>query len=394
MTSATIVASDRAARLYSAGLLLALAAGLIASLLVFLVEPISDFLGEGAIRATGLEGGARRAAIGLLLLGSTVALVAACWRAGAAALAVATVAAVIALAAAGPFAMPAVVLAAAALAARAACDVERDRLGEYAPRRHPLAWAAGSAGAAVLLVTGAATTWYLVTPLIDRGASLDEALGFAVVPAGSAAAPAAPAAATPAAATPAASTAAPATPTAAPPAAATPAAAAPPPAAATPAATPVAATPAATLAPATPAPDTPAPDTPAPATPAPATPAAAGAAAAPASVGMLIASGQLVGADSFHHGSGAVLLVRAPDGSGMLRFEDYEVRNGPDLHVFLTLDPAGDVHAAGAVDLGAVRATRGNVNYELPAGIELDSLRVAVIYCVPFRVVFATAELN
>ena len=109
---------------------------------------------------------------------------------------------------------------------------------------------------------------------------------------------------------------------------------------------------------------------------------------------MLIASGQLVGADSFHHGSGAVLLVRAPDGSGMLRFEDYEVRNGPDLHVFLTLDPAGDVHAAGAVDLGAVRATRGNVNYELPAGIELDSLRVAVIYCVPFRVVFATAELN
>lgn len=50
--------------------------------------------------------------------------------------------------------------------------------------------------------------------------------------------------------------------------------------------------------------------------------------------------------------------------------------------------------AAGAVDLGAIRATRGNVIYELPAGVDLESLRVAVIYCVPFRVVFATAELN
>ena len=338
MTSATLLAPDRAAWLRSAGLLLALAAGLVASLLIFMVEPISDFLGEGAIRVSGLEGGIRRTVIGLLLSASTVVMVAASWRAGVAGLAVAALAALVTLAAAGPFALPTIGLAAAALIAGAAGAVERDRLDHYAPRRHPLPWAAGSAAAAVLLVVGAAVTWYLVSPLIDEGVELDEALGFTIAQGGE---------------------------------------------------TPVAGTPAAAVAPSTPATG----EATAAATAAPSGD-DGGAAAAPAAAGMLVASGELVGADSFHAGSGRVLLLRGPDGTGLLRFEDYEVRNGPDLHVFLTPDPAGDVHAAGAVDLGEVRATRGNVNYELSPGADLESLRFAVIYCVPFRVVFATAELN
>ncbi len=337
MTSATLVAPDRAARLRSAGLLLALAAGLVASLLILVVEPISDFLGEGAIRVSGLEGGTRRAVIVLLLLGSSVAMVAACWRAGVAGLAVAALAALVALAVAGPFALPTIALAAAALTAGAAGAVERDRLDDYAPRRHPLPWAVGSAATAVLLVVGAAITWYLVSPLIDEGTELDEALGFAIVQGGD---------------------------------------------------TPVAGTPAAAAAGSTPAT--------AEASAAAAAPSDgdAGAPVAAAAPGMLVASGELVGADSFHAGSGRVLLLRGPDGTDLLRFEHYEVRNGPNLHVFLTPDPGGDVHADGALDLGEVRATRGNVNYELPPGADLGSFRFAVIYCVPFRVVFATAELN
>ena len=321
MTSATLVAPDRAARLRSVALLAALATGLLTSLLIFVVEPISDLLGEGAIRVTGLEHGARRVVIGLLLIGSTVAMVAAGWRAGVASLAVAALAALVAFAAAGPLALPTIALVAAALIAGAAGAVERDRLDEYAPRRHPLPWAASSAAAAVLVVAGAAASWYLVSPLIDEGSELDEALEFTISQGGAA---------------------------------------------------PVAGTAVAAAAPSTPA---------------------TGDAGAGASFGTLVASGELVGADSFHTGSGRVLLLRGPDGTGVLRFEDYEVRNGPDLHVFLTPDLA-DVHAAGALDLGEVRATRGNVNYELPPGTDFESLRFAVIYCVPFRVVFATAELN
>ena len=104
--------------------------------------------------------------------------------------------------------------------------------------------------------------------------------------------------------------------------------------------------------------------------------------------------GELEGADDFHTGSGQVLLARAPDGSAILRFQDYAVRNGPDLYVYLTPDPGGDVHAAGAIEIGPVRATRGSVNYDVPRDADLGAFRAAVIYCKPFRVVFATAVLR
>ena len=116
--------------------------------------------------------------------------------------------------------------------------------------------------------------------------------------------------------------------------------------------------------------------------------------AATSDEGKLISRGLLVGADAFHTGSGDVLLLEAPDGSLILRFQDYEVRNGPDLHVFLTPDPNGDVHAAGAVDLGSVKATQGFVNYDVPAGVDASGFRSVVIYCVPFAVTFATASLG
>ena len=101
-----------------------------------------------------------------------------------------------------------------------------------------------------------------------------------------------------------------------------------------------------------------------------------------------------MGADEFHTGSGDVLLVIGPDGDVILRFQDYAVRNGPDLHVYLTPDPGGDVHVDGAISLGPVKATQGSVNYEVPSDVDPDSFRAAVIYCVPFRVVFATALLE
>ena len=110
--------------------------------------------------------------------------------------------------------------------------------------------------------------------------------------------------------------------------------------------------------------------------------------------GRLVSQGELMGADEFHTGSGDVLLVISPDGDVILRFQDYAVRNGPDLHVYLTPDPGGDVHVDGAISLGPVKATQGSVNYEVPADVDPDSFRAAVIYCVPFRVVFATAMLE
>ena len=109
--------------------------------------------------------------------------------------------------------------------------------------------------------------------------------------------------------------------------------------------------------------------------------------------GVLVATGELVGVDAFHTGSGRVLLLEGPDG-GVLRFDQYAVRNGPDLHVYLTPDAEGDVRVDGAVDLGSIKATQGDVNYELPSGLDLASFRAAVIYCQPFRVTFAVATFD
>ena len=109
-------------------------------------------------------------------------------------------------------------------------------------------------------------------------------------------------------------------------------------------------------------------------------------------------SGEFRDGDRFHKGSGQALIYDLPDGSQVLRFEDLEVTNGPDLRVILTTvaDPESseDVHAAGYVELDKLKGNVGNQNYPIPAGADVDSFKSVVIYCKPFRVVFAVANLS
>ena len=112
---------------------------------------------------------------------------------------------------------------------------------------------------------------------------------------------------------------------------------------------------------------------------------------------LALVTGSLMDADSFHMGSGQVTLYRLEDGSHLIRLEDIEVTNGPDLHVLLTpthgLGGRDDLQAAGYIDLGSLKGNIGSQNYEVPAGYEIPEDLTLVIYCVPFHVVFATAEL-
>ena len=113
---------------------------------------------------------------------------------------------------------------------------------------------------------------------------------------------------------------------------------------------------------------------------------------------VVLYSGSLMGADSFHQGSGDVTVYQLADGSRVLRLEDIEVTNGPDLHVIITpvtdVEGRDDVKADGYLDLGALRGNIGSLNYDLPADYELPDEFTVVIYCVPFHVLFATAELS
>ena len=110
-----------------------------------------------------------------------------------------------------------------------------------------------------------------------------------------------------------------------------------------------------------------------------------------------LASGNLMDADSFHQGSGQVVLYQLEDGSRIIRLEDIEVTNGPQLHVLLTpvhdLTGRDHLQEAGYVDLGALKGNIGSQNYEVPADYVIPEQLTLVIYCVPFHVVFTTAEL-
>ncbi len=113
---------------------------------------------------------------------------------------------------------------------------------------------------------------------------------------------------------------------------------------------------------------------------------------------VVVAQGQFQDADEFHKGSGSVTLYRLPDGTHLLRFEDFRVTNGPQLHVLLAnhAQPVNrsDLDETGYVDLGGLKGNVGNQNYEIGANIAVDSVQSIVIYCKPFHVVFSTATLS
>lgn len=103
-------------------------------------------------------------------------------------------------------------------------------------------------------------------------------------------------------------------------------------------------------------------------------------------------SGTFKGADDFHFGSGTARLIETAPGTWVVRFEDFSVRNGPDLYVYLSPDPGG--YAKGAVELATLKATDGNFNTDVPAGTDVAAMRSVVIWCKQFAVQFAHATLK
>jgi len=105
-------------------------------------------------------------------------------------------------------------------------------------------------------------------------------------------------------------------------------------------------------------------------------------------------SGSFQGSDDFHFGRGTARLIETGRGSWVVRLEDFAVRNGPDLHVYLSRSPDGSVD--GAVDLGRLKADRGNQNYAVPQGAlnGAPSMGSVVIWCKQFSHLFATAPLH
>ena len=89
-----------------------------------------------------------------------------------------------------------------------------------------------------------------------------------------------------------------------------------------------------------------------------------------------------------HDVKGKAVIVEQ-GGIKIVRFEDFETINGPNLHIYLSADLEGKDY----IDLGPIRATKGNVNYDLPAGIDTGKYHYVLVWCVPFGVLFSYASL-
>lgn len=92
---------------------------------------------------------------------------------------------------------------------------------------------------------------------------------------------------------------------------------------------------------------------------------------------------------SAHEVEGIAKVIEE-NGEKTLRFENFETINGPNLHIYL----ASDLDVNDYVDLGEIKATKGNVNYEIPENTDLEKYNKVVVWCVPFKVLFSYAELE
>lgn len=112
----------------------------------------------------------------------------------------------------------------------------------------------------------------------------------------------------------------------------------------------------------------------------------------------LLATGELISHE--HATSGSVRILRAADGSLVLRLENLDTSNGPDLRVWITDAPVlpgrdgwGVFDDGKYVSAGKLKGNKGSQNYALPAGFDLAAYKSVSIWCDRFNVSFGAAEL-
>jgi hypothetical protein len=110
---------------------------------------------------------------------------------------------------------------------------------------------------------------------------------------------------------------------------------------------------------------------------------------APASGPQRLRSGSFRGID--HRASGTVAIYRQPDGRYVVGLEDFDIQPGPDYDVYLVPGENRE-ETKGGVRLGDLRANRGTLFYDVPAGIDLENGPWTVlVWCQTFAVPVANS---
>lgn len=93
-----------------------------------------------------------------------------------------------------------------------------------------------------------------------------------------------------------------------------------------------------------------------------------------------------------HPTSGSAAVVELASGERKLALTSFETDPGPDL--FLYLVAGGDPEEVGDnKNLGSLKGNRGNQQYTIPAGVDLEKYDTVVIWCRAFSVSFGAARL-
>ncbi len=103
---------------------------------------------------------------------------------------------------------------------------------------------------------------------------------------------------------------------------------------------------------------------------------------------VVIASGTFRDADDFHKVSGTATIVKGGD-QQLLRLEDFNSINGPDLKVYFS----SDLEASEYISLGELKGNIGNQNYEI-SDIDLNKYPYVLIWCEQFSVLFGSAKME
>ncbi len=93
-----------------------------------------------------------------------------------------------------------------------------------------------------------------------------------------------------------------------------------------------------------------------------------------------------------HSAEGRAALVRLARGGHVLTLTDFDIDPGPGVEVRLVAGT--DDAAADHVLLGDLKGTRGDQQYRVPAGADLERYRRVVFWCVPFSQSLARADLR
>lgn len=101
-------------------------------------------------------------------------------------------------------------------------------------------------------------------------------------------------------------------------------------------------------------------------------------------------SGSFVDGEPKHYAKGNVFTAADGDKT-ILRIEELDATNGPDLHLFLA--KPGSKTAEG-INLGKLKGNKGSQNYTLPDEVDLSIYSKVVIYCKQFSVDFGYADLK